>query len=326
MSRRIDRRTCVLGLAALGAVRPVQAAGLPVVGFLRTTPAAPFAHLEEAFRKGLSEGGYVDGQSVAVERRYADNDLGRLPRLATELIALAPGVIVANSQAAEALRQRTRSIPVVFVTSDDPVTRGLAESLARPGGNLTGITFFGGGQLGGKRVDLLREMLPASRRIGLLLDPAWPASAQDRSEAQAAAGRHGVDLVVAEASDDAGLTAAIGRLRTSAVEGVVVGGCPFFTSRRTALSAALNASRLPAIFDVRDFVEAGGLMSYGASLSGAWFEAGLYAARILRGADPATMPVTRPSQLELAVNQSTARALGLAIPAPLLARVDEMIE
>jgi putative tryptophan/tyrosine transport system substrate-binding protein len=326
MGSAIHRRTCVLGLLVSGAVVPTRAAGVPVVGFLRTTPAAPFAHLESAFRKGLSEGGFVDGQSVTLVARYADNDLARLPGLAAELIGKSPAVIVANSQAAEVARRLTNAVPIVFVTSDDPVTRGLVASLARPGGNLTGVTFFGGGQLGGKRVDLLREMLPGIRSVGLLLDPDWPASAQDRSDVLDAAAKLGLRVTIEHASREDDIIPALGRLRDAGAAGVVVGGCPLFTSRRATLARELTVSRLPAISDVRDFVEGGGLMSYGASLAGAWMEAGLYVARILKGSDPATLPVTRPSQVEFAVNQATARALGLAIPASLLARVDELIE
>jgi putative ABC transport system substrate-binding protein len=258
--------------------------------------------------------------------RYADNDLARLPGLAAELVGQSPAVIVANSQAAEVARQLTTTIPIVFVTSDDPVTRGLVSSLARPGGNLTGVTFFGGGQLGGKRVDLLREMLPGLRSVGLLLDPAWPASAQDRRDVIDAEAKLGLHVTIEQASREDFIVPALERLRDAGVTGVVVGGCPLFSSRRAILAQALLASGLPAISDVRDFVEGGGLMSYGASLAGAWLEAGLYAARILKGANPATLPVTRPSQVELTVNQATVRALGLTVPSSLLARVDELLE
>jgi putative ABC transport system substrate-binding protein len=326
MRQGLHRRACVLGLLMAGAGSRVRASGVPVVGFLRSTPAAPFAHLEDAFRQGLAEGGFVAGQSVTVVSRYADNVPARLPVLAAELLREPVALIVANSQAAEAARLLTRSVPIVFVTSDDPVARGLVQSLGRPGDNLTGITFFGGGQLSGKRVDFLRELLPGMKKLGMLLDPSWPAASLDRSEVLDIAGQRGMAVTLAEASTDPDLEPALQRLRNDGAEGLIVGGCPFFTSRRAVLTRALMTLRLPAIFDVRDFVDGGGLMSYGASLAGAWVEAGLYAARILKGATPAVMPVTRPSQLELVLNQSTARMLGLSIPSALLARADTLVE
>lgn len=331
MRASLTRRRLIAGFGLTAAVFPArvvqaQRDNRPIIGFLRSTPAASFTHLEVAFARGLQEYGYVAEQTVTIVGRYADNDPMKLTSLARDLVQMPVSLIVGNSLAAEAARLQTKTIPIVFVTSDDPVARGLVQSLSRPAANLTGLTFFGGGQLGGKRVELLLKILPHARTIGFLLDSTWPGSQEDRSTVTAALTQRGLAAVSADVTTAGGLERAVATLASAHVDGVVVAGCPLFTSRLSELSRLLLRFRLPAIFDVQDHVEAGGLVSYGSSLADAYHGAGLYAGRLLKGALPSELPVIRPSVLEFALNQSTARALGLTIAPALLARVDTVVD
>jgi putative tryptophan/tyrosine transport system substrate-binding protein len=317
----------LLGVAAVWPlVARAQQAQMPVVGILRSTPADPFTKLVDAFRQGLLESGFVEGENVAVEYRYADNHLERLPSLATELVRRPVNVIVANSLAAEAARSVSTTIPIVFVTADDPVTRGLVASLSRPGGNLTGLTFFGGGLLGAKRLELLHELVPTAAVVGFLMDPNWPGAKAELPDVRTAARALGQHIVVVEAaSADAFEMAFLGVLRAGA-HALVVSGSPMFNSERRVLVEMAARHGLPAIYDIREHVQAGGLMSYGASLPGAYREAGVYAGRILKGAKPAELPVAQPTKFELVINLKTAKGLGLVVPNTLLVAADEVIE
>lgn len=299
---------------------------MPTIGFLRSTPAAPFARIVSAFREGLAETGFVEGRNVAIEYRWADNHLDRLPELADELVRRHVAVIIGNSLAAEAARAATTSIPIVFITSDDPVVRGLVPSMSRPGGNVTGLTFFGGGQLGAKRLELLHELVPGVATVALLMDPGYGASAADLAEAETAARSIGLHVVVVKASSEPDIDGAFAAMRRAGAGAIMVSGSPFFTSKRAKLVTLAARNAVPAIYDVREYIEAGGLMSYGASLTGAYRQAGVYAGRILKGTRPGELPVLQPTQFELVINAKTARSLGIAIPKSVLLRADEVIQ
>ena len=326
----MDRRDFIVGLAgglvAMPLAARAQPRAKPMIGFLRSTPSAPSAHLVAAFRRGLSEGGFVEGQNVAIEYRWADNHLDRLPNLAAELVRLPVTVIVGNSLAAEAAKAATTTIPIVFVTSDDPVARGLVTSLSRPGGNLTGITFFGGGQLGAKRVELLHELVPKASVIAFLMDPNYPGSKAELPDVQRAAAAIGRRLVVVRAEAGHDLEEAFSAIVQAAAGAIVIGGSPFFFSQSRQLVTLAARHAIPTIYDVREHVASGGLISYAASLTGAYHEAGVYTGRILKGAKPFELPVLQPSIFELVINLKTAKALRLTIPPSLLLRADQVIE
>jgi putative ABC transport system substrate-binding protein len=303
-----------------------QRSTLPTIGFLRSTPAAPFAHLLTAFRQGLNSVGFVEGENVVIEQRWADNHPERLPGLAADLVRRQVHVIVGNSVAVEAARAATTSIPIVFVTSDDPVERGFVASLSRPAGNLTGLTFFGGGQLGGKRMELLHELVPKAGVIAVLMDPNSRTSAPDLREAEIAARAFGLRIVPVMAASEREFEQAFAEIARARAGALLVSGSGIFTSRREALVALVARHALPAIYDVRDHVAAGGLISYSASFTDAYRQAGLYAGRILKGAKPSDLPVQLPTTFELVVNLKTAKALGIEIPRTILERADEVIE
>jgi putative ABC transport system substrate-binding protein len=252
--------------------------------------------------------------------------LDRLPELAAELINRPVNVIVGNSLAVEAARALTKTIPIVFVTADDPVTRGLVASLSRPGSHLTGLTFFGGGLLGAKRVELLHELAPKAAVIGFLMDPNWPGSRAELPDAQKAASALGQKLVIAEAATAAEFDLAFEKLIQSECKALVVAGSPMFNSERRSLVGLAAKHKIPAIYDVREHVEAGGLISYGASLDDAYRQAGVYAGKILKGAQPSELPVLQPTKFEIVLNLKTAKALGIEVAPQLLARADEVIE
>lgn len=317
--RRFLAATSGLALAALTARAQ---SSLPTVGFLRSTPAAPFARIAEAFRDGLRKQGFVEGRNVAVDYRWADNNRVLLQRMAAELVASRVAVIVGNSLAVEAARAATTTIPIVFVTSDDPVERQLVASMSRPGGNLTGVTFHGGGELGAKRLELLHELVPSASTIAILMDPRWPSANAERADVEAAARQLGLRIVVATAQSDGEFESAFLDIRRSRAGALVVAGSPFFSSHSARLTALAAQHRLPAIYDLREHVVSGGLMSYGASFEEAYREAGEYAGRILKGALPAELPVLQPRAYELVISAKAAGALGIAIPQSLRLRAE----
>jgi putative ABC transport system substrate-binding protein len=325
----MKRRAFIAGLGSAAAwpvVGRAQQSALPVVGFLRSTPSAPLTKLTAMFRQGLTEVGFAEGRNVSIEYRYADNHLDRLPELAAELVNRPVNVIVGNSLAVEAARAVTKSIPIVFVTADDPVTRGLVASLSRPGSNLTGLTFFGGGLLGAKRVELLHEVSPKAAVIGFLMDPNWPGSRAELPDAQKAASALGQKIIVTEAATAAEFDFAFEKFIRSQCKALVVAGSPMFNSERRSLVGLAAKHNIAAIYDVREHVEAGGLISYGASLDDAYRQAGVYAGKILKGAHPSDLPVLQPTKFEIVLNLKTAKALGIEIAPQLLARADEVIE
>lgn len=326
----MNRRDFVLALGGAMAWWPIaaraQPASPPVVGFLRSSPAAPFTNLVAAFRKGLGETGFVEGRSVVVEYRWADNRLDRLPDLAADLVRRGAAVIVGNRTAIEAARAVSPGTPIVFVIADDPVKRGLVASLNRPGGNVTGITFFGGGLLIAKRLEMLHELIPGAATIAVLLDSTYPWSGGEMPSLKAAARALGRRLVVEKAASERDFDAAFDRIAAAHAGALLVGGGPMFTSKRRRLIELASRRALPAIYDQRSYVASGGLISYGTSFAGAYRQAGVYAGRILKGTKPADLPVIQPKTFELAVNLGTAKTLGLRVPLSILARADEVVE
>jgi putative tryptophan/tyrosine transport system substrate-binding protein len=316
----------LLGGAAVAwplAARAQQQQAMSVIGFLRSTPSAPFMHFVAAFQQGLKEEGFVEGQNVAIEYRWADNQVDRLPGLAAELVQRQVAVIVGNTPAALAAKAATTSVPIVFVTGTDPVRDGLVASLNRPSGNVTGVVFFASGHLGTKRMELLSEMVPKAAMIAVLMDPKFAAELPAVEGAGRALGRQ---ILVVNAAIEHELDDAFSQIVQAGAGALLVGGGPFFTSQRQRLVALAARHAIPAIYDARDHVEAGGLMSYGTSLTGAYRQAGIYAGHILKGAKPADLPVLQPTKFELVINLRTAKALGLTVPLIMQMTADEVIE
>jgi putative ABC transport system substrate-binding protein len=318
----------LLGGAVAGwplAARAQQPA-MPLIGFLRSTSANASANLVAAFRRGLTETGYIEGQNIAVEYRWADNRNERLPRLAADLVRRQCAVIVAGGNgAALAVKAATATIPIVFATGDEPITLGLVASLNKPGGNVTGIYFYTGA-LESKQLELLREAVPKATVIGVLVNPTSPASIAQARDAQAAARTLGQQIYIMNASSERGIDAAFATLFQHQVGGILVAGNALFTGQRNRLAALAAHHALPAIYYGREFVAAGGLMSYGASMTDAYRQVGNYAGRILKGTKPADLPVQAPTKFKLIINLQTTEALGLTIPESFLLRADEVIE
>jgi putative tryptophan/tyrosine transport system substrate-binding protein len=304
---------------------PAQQPTIPVVGFFRSTPAKPFTHIVAAFRQGLNETGFVEGQNVTIEQRWGDNQLDQLPALAADLVRRQPAVIVGNESAVRAVHGAAATIPIVFVIGGDPVAQGLVTSLSRPGGNLTGVTFFGN-RLGAKRVEMLHELTPGTSVIATLTDPTFPEAVAELREVGEASRTIGQKIVPVNASNEAEIDAAFASIAQAGAGALVVMGGPFFTSKRQMLVELAARYAIPAIYDLRDYVAIGGLISYGASFTDAYRQAGVYAGRILKGAKPSELPVLQPTTFELAINRNTARTLGLNVPQSLIARADKVIE
>jgi putative tryptophan/tyrosine transport system substrate-binding protein len=322
------RREFISFLGGAAAVWPfgvrAQQQATPMIGFLRPTGAADAGHLVAAVRQGLRESGYPSDK-VAIESRWADGRPERLPKLAAELVALQVTAIVGSAEAALALKAETTSIPIVFVTGADPVAAGLVSSISRPGGNITGVSFFDI-PVTGKRLALLRELVPNARIIAVLQDPNFSQYQTVTREIEVAAGAMGQKLVTLNASSPQEIDAAFSTMVQSGAGALLVGPGPFLSSRRSQLIglAALNA--IPASYFDRGFIDAGGLISYGASMTDAYRRAGIYVARILKGEKPGDLPVELPTTFELVINLKTAKALGLTVPPSLVARADDVIQ
>jgi putative ABC transport system substrate-binding protein len=316
-------------MSAIAAAWPLrvraQQPRLPVIGFLNSASAEAWAPFVTAFLRGLKEAGYVDGRNATIEYRWAEEHYDRLPSLAADLVHRQVTLIVANHVAAEPAMKATNTIPIVFTTGVDPVQLGLVSSLSRPGGNLTGVTTLNE-ELVPKRLQLLREVAPAASSMALLVNPANPNAEPLARHAQAPAGALGLELNVLQASSDQELAAAFQSMRQLQPGGLVIAPDPFFVSRSKQLAALALAHSLPAIFAFRQFVAAGGLMSYGGSLADVYRLAGVYAGRVLNGEKPAELPVEQSTKVELLINLSTARALRLTVPLSLVGRADEVIE
>jgi putative tryptophan/tyrosine transport system substrate-binding protein len=307
-------------------VARAQQPTMPVVGLLRSTPAAPFTALVAALRQGLGDEGFVEGRNVAIEQRHADNQLDRLPALAADLVRRHVSVIVGNVAAVEAARAVTRTIPIVFVTGEDPIKSGLVASLNRPEANLTGVTFFGGSTLNAKQLELLRDLVPKTALFAVLGDVNYPAFEAGLPTVEAAGRTLGRQMAVVKISSEREFEGAFAKIVQAGAGALLVSGSPFFTSQRRALVALAARHAIPAIYDQRDFVVDGGLISYSASFTGAYRQAGTYVGKILKGAKPAELPVLQPTSFELVLNLKTAKTLGLDVPPSLLVAADEVIE
>jgi putative tryptophan/tyrosine transport system substrate-binding protein len=322
------RREFIAGVAGVWAcpvAAPAQPA-TPVIGYLATTArdAIPFQTM--SFRRGLAEGGFTEGTNVVIEYRWGDDKPERLPTLAADLVARRVDVIVAFSTAAtRAAKVATGSIPIVFLTGDDPVTAGVVARISRPSANLTGVT-FSSSTLGAKRLELLRGPIPKSDQIALLTDPNSSESVTQSSDAQKAAQTLGQSAYVLNISTNAEIETAFASLAHRRVDTFAVGGSPFFNARRDLLAALALRYAIPGMYPNRNFPVAGGLISYGASIPDAYRQVGIYVGRILKGAKPADLPVLQPTKFDLVINLRTAKVLKLAVPDRLLALADEVIE
>jgi len=324
------RRDFVIALGGTVTAWPfvsnAQSTSRPVVGFLRSSPAAPFKNLVESFRRGLQDEGFIEGESVTVEYRWADNQPDRLPALAEDLVRLGAAVIIGNLSAVKAALTVTKRTPIVFVIADDPVKIGLVSSLNRPGGNITGVTFFAGGLLVAKRLEMLHELAPGAASIAVLMDVSHPWQGDEMPSLEAAARALGLQVTVVNVVNEGDLRPAFATIVKARADALLIGGGPMFTSRRRQLIALASQYALPAIYDQRAYVTSGGLIIYGTSFPGAYRQAGFYAGRILKGANPADLPVLQPRNFELVVNLGTAKRLGIAIPQSILLGAVEVIE
>jgi putative ABC transport system substrate-binding protein len=304
-----------------------QQRAMPVMGFLNSATPDGYADNLRAFRQGLKEAGYVEGENVTIEYRWADNQVDRLPELTADLVRRRVAVIVAlGAPASTSAAKATTTIPIVFMVPEDPVRLGLVTSLARPGGNLTGTNFFAA-ELAGKRLALLRELVPAAARVAVLLNPTEVTiAAANLRDVEAAARTMGLQIQVRNASTIREIDAAFESSARERPDALFISSGPFFTSRRVQLAHLATRSAVPAIHGSRSYPEVGGLISYGANQADSNRQAGLYAGRILKGAKPADLPVVQSSKFDLVINAQTARMLGLAVPATLLATADEVIE
>jgi putative tryptophan/tyrosine transport system substrate-binding protein len=323
------RRDFVAGLGIAAALPEMSRAqqATPTIGFLSTRSPDEAAIHTNAFRLGLEETGYVEGNSVAIEYRWAKGDYSKLPSFAADLLSRPIALLVAaGDPAALAAKAGMPTVPLVFLVGGDPVRLGLVTSMNRPGA-ATGVNFFTG-DLGGKRLELLCAMVPAARVIGLLVNPRFgaDAAAQQRQAVAAAAKELGRELVVQEAATEAEIESSFAEFVKADVEGLIVQNDPFFDSRRSLVVALSSSNRLPGIFHIREYPADGGLMSYGASLSDTYRRLGVYAGKVLRGAKPDDLPVLRPTTFELVINARTAKTLGLAVPQSMQVEADELIE
>jgi putative ABC transport system substrate-binding protein len=324
--RRRDFITLIGGAAvAWPRAARAQQPATPVVGFLRSAPLADATHIVTAFRRGLKDAGFVEGENVMIEYRSADNQTDRLPALVVDWIRRPVAVIVGDTNSALAAKAATTTVPIVFAGGGDPVQQGLVASINRPGGNVTGVSFFSG-MLGAKRLELLRQLVPKATTIAALVNPDTPTTAAERSDVQAAAQSIGQHLLILDATTVRDIETAFATSVQRGAGAVLVGSGALLNSYRERVVALAARHALPAIYIQREAVVAGGLMSYGASITDSYRQAGIYAGRILKGEKPADLPVMRSTKFELVINLKTAKTLGLELPPTLLALADEVIE
>ena len=317
-------------IAALGgaaawpvAVRAQQS--MPVIGFLNSASADGYASMAAAFRQGLKETGYVEGNNVAIEYRWAENQYDRLPALAADLVSRRVTVIFANNPSVSAAKAATSTIPIIFMSGDDPVRLGFVVSFNKPGGNASGVTILSGA-LAAKRLQLLHELIPNAKTIAVLVNSDFGPSGRFQADVEAAARVLGISIRPLQANNEREIEDAFSSLTQARADALLVGPGPFLDSRRDLLVALAARIAIPAAYETRATAVAGGLISYGASVGDGYRQAGIYTGRVLKGENPADLPVVQPTKFELVVNLKTAKALGLEIPPQLLARADEVIE
>jgi putative ABC transport system substrate-binding protein len=325
--RRRDFMTMLGGAAVWPLAARAQQPGNPVIGFIDARSPDAIVDRLRGFHRGLKESGYVDGENVTIEYRFAKNQIDRLPELATDLVHRNVAVIAtAGDHVAPVAKAATMTIPIVFIVSQDPVKLGQVASLARPGGNMTGINFFSG-ELVAKQLGFMHELLPAAARFAVLVNPANPMSSETTlSDAASAARTVSLQIESLKASTSSEIDAAFAAFVRERHDALLVASDPFFSSRRVQLVNLTVRHAIPAAFAQRDFTEIGGLMSYSSDITDAWRHAGEYVGRILKGVKPADLPVVQPSKFELVINRQTARMFGLTLPPSLLAIADEVIE
>lgn len=304
-----------------------QQAVMPVIGFLRNTSREDLELLLAAMREGLRKSGYVEGKNLAIEYRFADNQIDQLPALATDLVRHQVAVIIAGGNASSyAAKAATQTIPIVFSTGDDPVQFGLVSNLGRPGGNVTGVSFLPTGTLAVKRLDYLHQLMPKATTIAYLFNPKNRALQEELKALRSAADRMNLHLLVVNVGSEGDLTPGFARIAQEHAGALLVGANSLFYSLTDRIVALATRQSLPMMHYLREVTAAGGLMSYGASITDAYRQAGIYAGGILKGAKPADLPIVLPSRFELVINLTTAKAFGVNVPLSLMVRADEMIE
>jgi putative ABC transport system substrate-binding protein len=328
----MQRREFIKFLGGTAATWPLvvyaqQQPAVPVIGYMSSRSPADSTVLVVAFRKGLSEAGYVEGQNVAIEYRWAEGQYDRLPAMAADLVQRGAAVLVTTGGEPSALAAKaaTSTIPIVFTTGGDPVKIGLVESLNRPGGNATGISLLTTAPES-KRLGLLHELVPGTKVVGVLIDPNYQESEAQARELRDAAGTISQRIHIAYAKNDGELESAFATLVQERADALLVSADPFFDTRRDRIIAFAAEHRMPAIYQFREYALGGGLMSYGVSLPDGYRQVGIYAGQILKGAKPADLPIVQSIKFEFVINLKTAKAIGLEVPAMLLARADEVIE
>ena len=305
---------------------PAQQLAMPMIGFLHTGSPGPYQHLVAAFHQGLKETGYVDGQNVIIEFRWAEGHYDRLPAMVADLVRRKANIIAAvTTPAALAAEASKTTIAIIFDTAGDPVRLGLVANLNRPGRNITGVAWLGS-ELVAKRLGLLRDLIPTAAAIGLLVNPSDPRTKAQVKDMQEAAHALGLQIHIVNASSEGELNAAFAKLTELRVSALIVGTGELFNSRTEQLAGWTAQLKLPAIYQAREFVTAGGLMSYGASRIDAYRQAGIYVGRVLKGEKASDLPVSQSTKFELVINLKTAKALGLVIPSGVLAIADEVVE
>ena len=321
------RRRDFISLIGGAAAWPVaaRAQSLPVIGFVRSTSAADSTRFVTAFRRGLKEAGFLEGQNVAIELRFAEGHSDRLPELVADLMHQPVTVIVANNSAAAAAKAATRTVPIVCITGSDPIRDGLVASFNRPGGNITAVVFTVS-ELGAKRLELMRQLVPKATTMGVLVNPNTVETEAERRDLLAAALKIGLQLIILDVGSVREIETAFATLVQRGAGAALIGSGPFLTSHRQQLVALAARNKLPTMYSLREFIAAGGLISYGPSITEAYHQAGLYAGRILKGEKPADLPVMESTKFEFVLNLKTAKALGLEVTPALIALVDEIIE
>jgi putative tryptophan/tyrosine transport system substrate-binding protein len=331
MASYIGRRKFLATLGSAAAAWPLaaraQQPAMPVIGFLWDTSLADATHLVAAFRQGLKEAGFVEGQNVLIEYRSAEDQAHRLPALVADLVRRQVALIVGNTPSSLAAKAATTTVPIVFVTGNDPIINGLVPSPSRPGGNATGVSFLSTASVT-KRLELLRQLAPKAAAIAMLVGPNLntPDTERELRDVQAAAHASGQELIVVEAGSDRDIETAFATFAQRGAGALFISSSPIFNSRRERVAALAVRHALPAAYSLREFAMAGGLMSYGTSITDAYRLAGTYASRILKGEKPADLPVQQSTKFDFVINLRTAKALGLEIPDKLLALADEAIE